>query len=293
MRAEHPGADFLIHPECGCSTSVMEYVAAGDLDSDGVHMLSTGGMLELRARARAPRRRRRSSRRRPACCIRCAWRRPTSTSSPPTRRLLPLHEDDHAAEAARHPARRHGRGQGARGARRARAHPDRADGRDRLAGVTAPNTFAGERAGPRGRADRRGVAGRAARRAATRGGPQRGRRAPSPGTSAAGRRSPSCATPSRPCSPASTPRRGRRRDRARRLPPGEPHPGTAPGPRYLAPGSAGRRRDCSPRVGAAQLARRAAGCGGARARRRGRLRPGRGVPAACVRRRASARPIGS
>ena len=28
-RAEHPGADFLIHPECGCSTSVMEYVAAG------------------------------------------------------------------------------------------------------------------------------------------------------------------------------------------------------------------------------------------------------------------------
>src|SRR5215207_6016353 len=27
MRAAHPGADFLIHPECGCSTSVMEYVA--------------------------------------------------------------------------------------------------------------------------------------------------------------------------------------------------------------------------------------------------------------------------
>jgi quinolinate synthase len=45
VRAEHPGADFLIHPECGCSTSVMEYVASGDVDSDGVHMLSTGGML--------------------------------------------------------------------------------------------------------------------------------------------------------------------------------------------------------------------------------------------------------
>jgi quinolinate synthase len=45
VRAKHPGADFLIHPECGCSTSVMEYVAAGDIDSDGVHMLSTGGML--------------------------------------------------------------------------------------------------------------------------------------------------------------------------------------------------------------------------------------------------------
>jgi quinolinate synthase len=46
VRAEHPGADFLIHPECGCSTSVMEYVAAGDLETDGVHMLSTGGMLK-------------------------------------------------------------------------------------------------------------------------------------------------------------------------------------------------------------------------------------------------------
>jgi len=45
-RAAHPGADFLIHPECGCSTSVMEYVAAGDVSAEGVHMLSTGGMLD-------------------------------------------------------------------------------------------------------------------------------------------------------------------------------------------------------------------------------------------------------
>jgi quinolinate synthase len=45
MRDAHPGADFLIHPECGCSTSVMEYVAAGDVSAEGVHMLSTGGML--------------------------------------------------------------------------------------------------------------------------------------------------------------------------------------------------------------------------------------------------------
>jgi len=52
VRADHPGADFLIHPECGCSTSVMEYVAAGDVSSDGVHMLSTGGMLGY-ARERA------------------------------------------------------------------------------------------------------------------------------------------------------------------------------------------------------------------------------------------------
>jgi quinolinate synthase len=45
VRAAHPDADFLIHPECGCSTSVMEYVAAGDVSGEGVHMLSTGGML--------------------------------------------------------------------------------------------------------------------------------------------------------------------------------------------------------------------------------------------------------
>jgi quinolinate synthase len=44
-RAEHPDAEFLIHPECGCSTQAMEYVASGDLDSDGVQMLSTSGML--------------------------------------------------------------------------------------------------------------------------------------------------------------------------------------------------------------------------------------------------------
>jgi quinolinate synthase len=53
MRDSHPGADFLIHPECGCSTSVMEYVAAGDVAPEGVHMLSTGGMLGY-ARDAAP-----------------------------------------------------------------------------------------------------------------------------------------------------------------------------------------------------------------------------------------------
>jgi quinolinate synthase len=47
VRAEHPGAEFLIHPECGCTTQVMEYVAAGDVDADHTHMLSTGGMLEF------------------------------------------------------------------------------------------------------------------------------------------------------------------------------------------------------------------------------------------------------
>ena len=45
-RAEHPNAEFLIHPECGCSTQALEYVASGDVAAEGVHMLSTSGMLE-------------------------------------------------------------------------------------------------------------------------------------------------------------------------------------------------------------------------------------------------------
>src|SRR3954471_2192250 len=46
-RADNPGAEFMIHPECGCSTQVMEYVASGDVDPDHTHMLSTGGMLNF------------------------------------------------------------------------------------------------------------------------------------------------------------------------------------------------------------------------------------------------------
>jgi quinolinate synthase len=46
QRAAHPEAEFLIHPECGCSTQAMEYVASGDIASEGVHMLSTSGMLK-------------------------------------------------------------------------------------------------------------------------------------------------------------------------------------------------------------------------------------------------------
>jgi quinolinate synthase len=45
-RAEHPGAEFLIHPECGCSTSVLEAVSAGDVDPEGVQILSTEGMIK-------------------------------------------------------------------------------------------------------------------------------------------------------------------------------------------------------------------------------------------------------
>jgi quinolinate synthase len=47
LRAAHPDAEFMIHPECGCTTQVMEYVAAGDVDPERTHMLSTGGMLDF------------------------------------------------------------------------------------------------------------------------------------------------------------------------------------------------------------------------------------------------------
>ena len=106
MRAAHPGADFLIHPECGCSTSVMEYVAAGDVDAEGVHMLSTGGMLDYA----------RSTRGRAATAIvatETGMLHPLRMAAPDVDFIaaneaatLPLHEDDHAAEAARRAARR-------------------------------------------------------------------------------------------------------------------------------------------------------------------------------------------
>ncbi len=44
-RAQHPGAEFLIHPECGCATSAVEAVSAGDVDPEGVQILSTEGMI--------------------------------------------------------------------------------------------------------------------------------------------------------------------------------------------------------------------------------------------------------
>jgi quinolinate synthase len=47
VRVAHPDAEFLIHPECGCTTQVMEYVASGDVDTEHTHMLSTGGMLSF------------------------------------------------------------------------------------------------------------------------------------------------------------------------------------------------------------------------------------------------------
>ena len=45
QRAAHPDAEFLVHPECGCSTSILEAMSAGDVDVEGVQILSTEGMI--------------------------------------------------------------------------------------------------------------------------------------------------------------------------------------------------------------------------------------------------------
>ncbi len=44
--SEHPKAEFLIHPECGCVSTCMHYKASGDIPADKTHILSTGGMMK-------------------------------------------------------------------------------------------------------------------------------------------------------------------------------------------------------------------------------------------------------
>jgi quinolinate synthase len=53
QRRLHPQAEFLIHPECGCSTSVLEAMSAGDVDPAGVQILSTEGMIKRPALSNA------------------------------------------------------------------------------------------------------------------------------------------------------------------------------------------------------------------------------------------------
>ena len=54
QRRLHPEAEFLIHPECGCATSVVEAVSDGDVDPSGVHILSTEGIIKRPGVSDAP-----------------------------------------------------------------------------------------------------------------------------------------------------------------------------------------------------------------------------------------------
>jgi quinolinate synthase len=44
--AEHPEAEFYIHPECGCATQALYLASTGDLPPERTHVLSTSGMIE-------------------------------------------------------------------------------------------------------------------------------------------------------------------------------------------------------------------------------------------------------
>ncbi|HEU4564725.1 MAG TPA: quinolinate synthase NadA [Gemmatimonadaceae bacterium] len=53
QREMHPEAEFLVHPECGCSTNVLEAMSAGEIDTEGVQILSTEGMIKRPALSEA------------------------------------------------------------------------------------------------------------------------------------------------------------------------------------------------------------------------------------------------
>ncbi len=44
-REIHPNAEFMVHPECGCTTPAMYLASQNDSSMDGAHILSTGGMM--------------------------------------------------------------------------------------------------------------------------------------------------------------------------------------------------------------------------------------------------------
>lgn len=49
---ENKEADFLIHPECGCVSECMHYVASGDIPGSKTHILSTGGMIQYASKSK-------------------------------------------------------------------------------------------------------------------------------------------------------------------------------------------------------------------------------------------------
>jgi len=48
-RTEHPGAELLIHPECGCTSSTLYRMSSGDLDGPATVVTSTEGMVRRAA----------------------------------------------------------------------------------------------------------------------------------------------------------------------------------------------------------------------------------------------------
>lgn len=47
QRRAHPGAEVLVHPECGCAGQLIYAVGQGDISPEGLHIASTEGMIRL------------------------------------------------------------------------------------------------------------------------------------------------------------------------------------------------------------------------------------------------------
>jgi quinolinate synthase len=85
MRAKHPDAELLIHPECGCVTQTMYRLSTGDLSSEDTHIFSTEGMVKNASTRRHPRASASSWPPRRASCTGCARRLRARSSCLPHR----------------------------------------------------------------------------------------------------------------------------------------------------------------------------------------------------------------
>ncbi len=47
QRREHPAAEVLVHPECGCAGQLVYAIGQGDIPAEGVHVASTERMIQL------------------------------------------------------------------------------------------------------------------------------------------------------------------------------------------------------------------------------------------------------
>jgi quinolinate synthase len=54
-RGEHPDAEFLVHPECGCVSTTLYSLAVGDISPERTHVVSTEQMMQRARRSTAHR----------------------------------------------------------------------------------------------------------------------------------------------------------------------------------------------------------------------------------------------
>jgi quinolinate synthase len=47
VRQDHPAAEVLVHPECGCAGQLIYAMGHGDIPAEGVHIASTERMVQL------------------------------------------------------------------------------------------------------------------------------------------------------------------------------------------------------------------------------------------------------